>query len=85
VKRVVIFVYSSVLGDIRLWVGPRIEHLLSTWDLTPTLSLSSLQRLLLTQLSVAYTVPNGHTAEWAVHTSTTTSQKCDAVPRRSRI
>jgi len=22
-----------MLGDIRLWVGPRIEHLLSTWDL----------------------------------------------------
>ena len=30
----VFFVYSSILGDIRLWVGPRIEHLLSTWDLT---------------------------------------------------
>ena len=40
-----IFVYSSILGDIRLWVGPRIEHLLSSWDLTtglhPTLSLSA--------------------------------------------
>jgi len=24
------FVYSSILGDIRLWVGPRIEHLLSS-------------------------------------------------------
>ena len=23
-----IFVYSSKLGDIRLWVSPRIEHLL---------------------------------------------------------
>ena len=29
-----IFVSSSILGDIRLWVGPRVEHLLSTWDLT---------------------------------------------------
>ena len=28
-----IFVQSSILGDTRLWVGPRIEHLLSTWDL----------------------------------------------------
>ena len=24
----------STLGDIRLWVGPRLENLLSTWDLT---------------------------------------------------
>ena len=24
------FVYSSILGDIRLWVGPRLEHLLSS-------------------------------------------------------
>ena len=29
--------HSSKLGDIRLWVGPRIEHLLSTWDLTTRL------------------------------------------------
>ena len=29
----IIFVYKSVLGDIRLWVGPRIEHLLSSWEL----------------------------------------------------
>ena len=25
-----LFVYSSILGDIRLVVGPRIEHLLSS-------------------------------------------------------
>ena len=25
--------YPITLGD-RLWVGPRIEHLLSSWDLT---------------------------------------------------
>ena len=25
---------KSILGDIRLWVGPRSKHLLSTWDLT---------------------------------------------------
>ena len=31
------FVYSSILGDIRLWVGPRIEHPLSSWDLTLSL------------------------------------------------
>jgi len=24
------FVYKSILGDLRLWVGPRIEHLLSS-------------------------------------------------------
>jgi len=29
-----IFVYSSKLGDIRLWAGPRLEHFLSTRDLT---------------------------------------------------
>ena len=29
-----LFVYSSILGDIRLWVGLRLEYLLSTWDLT---------------------------------------------------
>ena len=28
-----IVVYSSMLGDIRLWVGPRKEHLLSSWEL----------------------------------------------------
>ena len=28
-----IFVYESMFGDIRLWVGPRIEHFLSTCDL----------------------------------------------------
>ena len=27
----------KILGDIRLWVGPRIEHLLSAWDLTRNL------------------------------------------------
>jgi len=26
----VIFVYYSILGDIRLWFGPRLEHLLSS-------------------------------------------------------
>ena len=36
-----------MLGDIRLWVGPRLEHLLSTWDLSksygqPSLSQSTL-------------------------------------------
>ena len=25
---------SSILGDIRLWIGPRIEHRLSSWVLT---------------------------------------------------
>jgi len=29
-----IFVYLSILGDIRLWVGPSIELLLSLGDLT---------------------------------------------------
>ena len=29
-----VFAYSSILGDMRLWVGPRSRHLLSTWDLT---------------------------------------------------
>ena len=33
-KHPFVFVYSSILGDIRLWVGPKIEHLLSTWNLT---------------------------------------------------
>ena len=33
-----IFVYQSILGDKRLWVGPRIEHLLSSWDLTTAVS-----------------------------------------------
>jgi hypothetical protein len=32
--QILAFVYESILGDIRLWVGPRIEHLLSTLDLT---------------------------------------------------
>ena len=32
-----IFVYSSILGDIRLWVGPRKEHPLFSWDLTRAL------------------------------------------------
>ena len=25
-----IFVFSSILGDTQLWVGPRLEHLLSS-------------------------------------------------------
>ena len=29
-----IFVYESMPGDIRLWVGPRLGHFLSSWDLT---------------------------------------------------
>ena len=32
--RTVLSSYTSILDDIRLWIGPRIEHLLSTWDLT---------------------------------------------------
>jgi len=32
-------VYKSIIGDIRLWVGPSIEHHLSTWDLTEPTSL----------------------------------------------
>ena len=31
----VFFVYCSNFRDIRLWVGPRAEHLLSSWNLTP--------------------------------------------------
>ena len=26
--------YTSLLGDIRIWVGPSSKHLLSSWDLT---------------------------------------------------
>ena len=29
-----LFEYSSILGDVRLWVGPRKEHLIFSWDLT---------------------------------------------------
>ena len=31
---IIFFVDSSTLGDSRLRVGPGLEHLLSTWDLT---------------------------------------------------
>ena len=36
-----LFDYSSILVDVRLLVGPIIEHFLSSWDLTRGLSLSS--------------------------------------------
>jgi len=29
-ERFLILVYYSILGDIRLWVGPRIEHIFSS-------------------------------------------------------
>ena len=35
---------KSILGDIR-WVGPRIEHLLSTWDLTNPESITNRQNV----------------------------------------
>ena len=37
-NRALIFENKSILGGIRLWVGPIIEHLLSVWDLTSAFS-----------------------------------------------
>ena len=42
------FSNTSILGDIRLWVGPRIEHLLSSWT-SPENNLES--------TTVAYNAP----------------------------
>ena len=39
-----ISVYWSILGDIRLWAGPRIEQLLSTWDLKISLPSALISR-----------------------------------------
>ena len=38
------FVCLSILGDGRLWVGSRIDHLLSTWDLNPESTTPTTQR-----------------------------------------
>ena len=39
-----IFVHSSIISDTRLRVGPRLEHLFSSWDLHPIIGLKGVGR-----------------------------------------